>query len=437
MKSALMRMTFISLSLFFLFASIPSNSIAEKRIALVIGNGSYSSSPLKNPVNDAADMADILKKMGFNVILKTNVSKREMGRAVENFGTQLKKKDVGLFFYAGHAVQVGGVNYLIPIGANIIEETDVEYEALDTGRILSKMHHAKSRVNIVILDACRDNPYAHSFRSTSRGLAIIAKAPVGTIISYSTSPGDVAFDGKGRNSPYTSSLMKYMKEPALPVEHVFKKTREKITQETNGRQIPWELSSLQGDFCFVPGSIKIAADRDDETKKLELEERSVAEPVEQRQAENMRDDAKQDITNLSMAQRPSIPTVKEIKRDGRFIAYDNGTVLDTRTNLMWAAKDNGSGISWNKAYLHCHEYKGGGYTDWRMPTHNELASLHDQQIDGMNGYNVTRLIELTNCCPWASNGDGAYFRFDGGTQEWTSRPFVYRAYRALPVRSVK
>jgi hypothetical protein len=150
---------------------------------------------------------------------------------------------------------------------------------------------------------------------------------------------------------------------------------------------------------------------------------------------------KQTVTDTKKNLPPETlnPTIaaKETARAGYFIEYDNGVVLDTRTNLMWAARDNGSGISWEKAKLYCYEYKGGGYTDWRMPTHDELASLHNEQINGMNGYNVTRLIELTSCCPWASNGDGAYFRFDGGTKEWNSKPFFYRAYRTLPVRQNK
>lgn len=438
----------------------------EQRIALVIGNSAYSSSPLKNPVNDATDMAISLQKMGFNVILQTNVSRRGMGMAVETFGKQLKGRDVGLFFYAGHAVQVNGVNYLIPIDANINQETDVEYEALDTGRILATMRNAKSMVNIVILDACRDNPYAHSFRSTTRGLAIISNAPMGTIVSYSTSPGDVALDGKGRNSPYTSSLIRYMKQPGLAIEQVFKNTRQKIIKETDGKQIPWELSSLRGDFYFVPKSEKAATDelnadnhkleaeqsrlekeRNTLTKQRELAEKHrkmeeerehlVAERVSLQHAELEREAAKKKTT-LAMAKHLSVTTANEIKRDGRFIAYDDGTVIDIKTNLMWAAKDNDTGITWEDAKKYCENYRGGGYTDWRLPTQNELASLYDGRTNGMNDCNLTRLIELTKCSSWAlETSSGAFFRFDGGLREWTKRPFNFFSFRALPVRSVK
>ncbi|MBN2570462.1 MAG: caspase family protein [Deltaproteobacteria bacterium] len=159
MKSFLTRIILLSI-LLTLITSYPLQAATERRLALVIGNSKHTSSPLRNPFNDATDMADVLKKLGFKVILKTDASKRDMGKAVEAFGKQLKGQDVGLFFYAGHAIQFNGVNYLIPVGANLSEETDIEYEALDAGRVLAAMYNAKSRVNIVILDACRDNPYA-------------------------------------------------------------------------------------------------------------------------------------------------------------------------------------------------------------------------------------------------------------------------------------
>ncbi|MFA5182180.1 MAG: caspase family protein [Syntrophales bacterium] len=224
----------------------------EQRTALVIGNGSYSNGSLKNPVNDATDMASALKRLGFNVILKTNVRLRDMDSSIREFGRKLSKSDVGLFYFAGHGIQVSGVNYLIPVGANIEKEEDVRYEAIDAGRVLSEMAHANNGLNIVILDACRNNPFARSFRSESRGLAIIGHVPKGSFISYATSPGDLARDGEGRNSPYTKSLLQYMKQPGLPIEGVFKKVRQTLDAESGGKQIPWELSSLSGDFYFNP-----------------------------------------------------------------------------------------------------------------------------------------------------------------------------------------
>lgn len=226
---------------------------AEQRLALVIGNAVYSFSPLKNPVNDASDMAVLLQKLGFTVILKKNINLREMEEAIQDFGSRLKQGGVGLFYFAGHGLQVNGVNYLVPIGARIDKEADIKYEAVDAGKILDEMANAKNGFNIVILDACRDNPVTRRFRSASRGLAIIGSAPVGAYISYSTGPGQVALDGEGRNSPFAAALMHYMKEPGLTIEQVFKNVRHRLGQETGGRQIPWELSSLEGDFFFVTG----------------------------------------------------------------------------------------------------------------------------------------------------------------------------------------
>jgi len=228
----------------------PSTADAERRIALVIGNSSYNTGPLKNPVNDATDMAAALQKLGFTVILKKNANLQTMEEALEDFGNRLKRGGVGLFYYAGHGIQANGANYLIPIGVKINKESDIRYKGLDAGRILAEMENANNGLNIVMLDACRDNPFARSFRSAARGLAVVSSAPTGTFISYSTSPGQVARDGDGRNSPYTKALIRYMKEPGLTIGDVFIKVRQELRKDTG--QTPWELSSLEGNFYFVP-----------------------------------------------------------------------------------------------------------------------------------------------------------------------------------------
>jgi len=228
----------------------PSTAGAERRIALVIGNSSYDTGPLKNPVNDATDMAAALQKLGFTVILKKNANLQTMEEALEDFGNRLKRGGVGLFYYAGHGIQANGANYLIPIGVKINKESDIRYKGLDAGRILAEMENANNGLNIVMLDACRDNPFARSFRSAARGLAVVGTAPTGTFISYSTSPGQVARDGDGRNSPYTKALIRYIKEPGLTINDVFIKVRQELHKDTG--QTPWELSSLVGTFYFVP-----------------------------------------------------------------------------------------------------------------------------------------------------------------------------------------
>jgi hypothetical protein len=248
MQSMLMRIFLILMTMLIFFNPSSLLAATERRIALVIGNSAYSSGPLKNPVNDATDMATALQRLGFQVNLKKNANLETMEGAIEDFGNQLKKGGVGLFYYAGHGVQVNGVNYLIPIGAKINKESDTRYKAVDAGRILDEMANANNGLNIVILDACRDNPYSKSFRSASRGLAIVSNSPSGTFVSYSTSPGQVARDGEGRNSPYTKALLENISKPGLTINNVFINVRSDVKKQTG--QVPWELSSLEGDFYF-------------------------------------------------------------------------------------------------------------------------------------------------------------------------------------------
>lgn len=223
---------------------------ADKRLALVIGNGAYKSAPLKNPLNDARDMASMLRKLGFQVLHEENATKKQMDLAIRRFGQKLRGSGTGLFYFAGHGMQVKGRNYLIPVDAAIENESDVEYEAIDAGRILSKMEDARNPINIVILDACRDNPFARSFRSAERGLARM-DAPVGSIIAYATAPGSVAADGKGRNGIYTKHLLDAMRAGHQTIEQVFKRVRNAVIIETKNKQVPWESTSLRGDFYFI------------------------------------------------------------------------------------------------------------------------------------------------------------------------------------------
>ena len=221
----------------------------ENRIAFVLGNADYKNSPLHNSVNDARDISNMLKKLGFEVIFRENANQKNIERVIRKFEKKLKKGGVGLFYYAGHGVQVNGINYLIPIDAEIYQETDIKYEAVHVGRVLDAMHNAENRLNIVVLDACRDNPFARSFRSVNQGLARM-DAPTGTIIAYSTSPGSVASDGSGRNSVYTKYFLRYVAVPDLSVENIFKKVRIEVIKNTFNKQVPWESSSLTGDFFF-------------------------------------------------------------------------------------------------------------------------------------------------------------------------------------------
>ncbi|TIH18475.1 caspase family protein [Marinifilum sp. JC120] len=225
-------------------------AVKGERYALVIGNSAYKNAPLKNPANDARDMGNTLRRLGFNVILVNNGRLRDMEQAMDRFYASLQKGGVGLFYYAGHGMQVGGRNYLIPVDATVKSESDVRYECLDAGRILGKMEDAGNALNIVILDACRNNPFARSFRSAQRGLARM-DAPTGSIVAYSTAPGSVAADGSGRNGVYTKYLLQFLMQPGLDISDVFFYTRKGVVQETGGGQVPWESSSLVDRFYFL------------------------------------------------------------------------------------------------------------------------------------------------------------------------------------------
>jgi WD40 repeat protein len=229
--------------------------VKEQRLALVVGNSTYKDSPLINPVNDARAMTIKLQQLGFTVIKKENADLEEMIAAVRDFGNQLKNGGgTGLFYFAGHGVQSKGNNYLIPVNANIKQEDELATRAYNANEVLEKMDTAKNRINMVILDACRDNPFARSFRSGARGLAGIEQAPTGTLVAYATSPGSTAADGSGSNGLYTEQLLRAMSEPGLKMEDVFKRVRVSVMEKSAGKQVPWEMSSVVGDFYFNPTS---------------------------------------------------------------------------------------------------------------------------------------------------------------------------------------
>ena len=224
---------------------------AERRVALVIGNGAYAQSPLPNTINDARVMTDVLGRLGFKVITKLNATQREMQIAIIDFGDEIEKGGVGLFYYAGHAVQIRGRNYMIPIGAAISAIEHVEPESVDLNKVIGRMAGAHNKLNIVILDACRDNPFGDSFQFYSEGLAQ-TRAPAGSYIAYAAAPGEVAADGTGSNSFYTGALAKYLPSKGVNIEEIFKRVRAQVIKETRGLQVPWTASSMTEDFYFNP-----------------------------------------------------------------------------------------------------------------------------------------------------------------------------------------
>lgn len=240
----------------------PANTTGAttKRLALVIGNAKYKEAPLRNPVNDAHSISVALRQLGFEVIVLSDSTQKEMLRAVTLFGERLSADSVALFYYAGHGMQVRGRNYLIPVDAQINSEGGVKTESVDVDAVLDQFTSRGSRLNLVILDACRNNPFERLFRGSSGGLAQI-DAPQGTLIAYATAPGKVASDGDGPNGLYTAELLKAIHQPGLKIEDVFKQVRINVTRVTGGLQTPWESSSLTGDFYFTGGlQVAVAAE---------------------------------------------------------------------------------------------------------------------------------------------------------------------------------
>ena len=221
----------------------------RKRYALVLGNSNYSSLPkLPNALNDAREITQSLKSAGFQVSTHENLDLAGMQNAIRVFGAQLGKNDVGLVYYAGHGVQVKGKNYLIPVKENIKKSFEVPASAVDVDLVLATLENIKNDLNIVVLDACR-SPFPGEARGTHRGLATI-EAAKGTFIAFATAPGKEALDGSGSNSPYTKHLARLIGKKGLALEQVFKEVRKSVVAETNGEQVPWENSSLMGDFYF-------------------------------------------------------------------------------------------------------------------------------------------------------------------------------------------
>jgi uncharacterized caspase-like protein len=254
----------------------------ESRVALVIGNGKYRNfAPLDNPANDAKGVAAALSTAGFKVILRVDATRDDMTAALAEFDQQLAQSDVALFYYAGHAAQVDWRNFMVPVAANLDAQKigvdklvgQVAQESVDLAEVLDGMGKGKAHINIVVLDACRDNPFTAKAIQMSRSLSRSSGttpikvgvglaqsfAPPGTFLAYSTAPGQVASDGVGRNSPYSDALIKALAVPGLKLEDVFKQVRNSVATATHQEQIPWDNSSVFGDFYFrIPANIDVA-----------------------------------------------------------------------------------------------------------------------------------------------------------------------------------
>jgi hypothetical protein len=231
--------------------SAPELAAAE-RLALVIGNRDYAVGALKNPVNDALAVDRMLRSLGFKVTLVQNLKRDDIGRTIDGFAAQVKPGDDVVVFYAGHGIQVKGINYLPAVDAAIATETDVPLNSIHLNGLVERIDEAKAGVRIFLIDACRDNPYGSRMRSTAQGLARMESAPSGTLMHFATRPGGVAFDGSGEHGLYTKHLLDHLGAPGLPVESVLKRVATSVRQASDGQQQPWTEGALDGDFYFVP-----------------------------------------------------------------------------------------------------------------------------------------------------------------------------------------
>lgn len=265
------RMTSVFLFIFLSFTVSSVYAVTDIRYALVIGNSNYQyASKLQNPGNDSIDFANTLKKLNFKTTLVQDATKKQIRKSVSVFLSNLRKNGgVGLFYYAGHGVQLEGSNYLIPVETRAGAEREIKNQSFDVAKLLNGMRKIKTATNIIILDACRDNPFKNSHQQGSRSIgggknrslvriavpklnAGLSKldAPLNTLIAFATAPGKVALDGAGRNSPYTAKLIEAMQRTGLTIGEVFRQVRTSVVKQSNGQQIPWESSSLVQDFYF-------------------------------------------------------------------------------------------------------------------------------------------------------------------------------------------
>ena len=248
MKQLIRSLALLVLSGTLVFAQ---GDYAQNKTALVIGNSAYDDMPLKNPANDAIAIGTTLKDLGFDVLQYTDLDKVGMKNALREFSEKLRSNPgVGLFYYAGHGLQASGVNYLVPVKSNVEEAYEIEFECIEADMVLALMEHSDNPFNVVILDACRNNPFRSFFRSADKGLSVPNNPPTGSIVAFATQPGKTASDGTGQNGLYTQELVKAMQTPGIPIEEVFKQVRINVSRLSGDQQVPQEWSSLMGDFYF-------------------------------------------------------------------------------------------------------------------------------------------------------------------------------------------
>ena len=324
-----------------------SQAIAENRIALVIGNSNYAAvAALPNPANDAKAMATFLTSAGFEVVQAPDLTQSNLRRTIGNFARSAAAKGpdtVVLVFYAGHGLQVDGENFLVPVDAQIEREADVPLQAMRLADVMNALSTIHSKSTVVILDACRNNPFSAINKTAGRGLAIV-DAPNGSLVSYSTAPGSEALDGDGLNSPFTAALTKIGHEPGLPIEQLLKRVRLDVSNATASQQFPWESSSLTAEFSFFPaGTVQektATASNQSAGAKSRTETRSVESWQKELKSRNAREaydivvrEDKVEAYQAYLALYPSQPTTPVVRNlvDRRrvMVAWYNAVTINT------------------------------------------------------------------------------------------------------------
>ena len=426
-----------TVALVLLLVTRTATAQAERRVALVIGNGQYHAVPrLANPTHDAQLIADTLTGLGFTLVggqAQLDLDKVAFDRTVQAFGNALQGASVAFFYYAGHGVQIRGANYLVPVSANPTKEADVDFQMVNVDLVLRQMEGAGTRLNLLILDACRNNPLAgRGVRATGGGLAQM-QAPEGTLISYATQPGNVAQDGTDGHSPYTRALASALRTPGLDVFAVFNETGLAVKKRTGGAQQPWVASSpLEGTFYFAggppqpptmptsPGSLPAAASM---AALPAAQGARVAEPstaplrrLRSEPATVSRDEAKVMIVTHDFYRVGwNEPATSRAHQYETQVLHGGLVVLDHATGLMWQRGGSGQPVQggWQGAehYVRDLNAKGfGGFADWRVPTLEEAMSLMTTPEEGQSRegrrdetakdvYHIARIFERA----------GAYF----------------------------
>ncbi len=381
----------------------------EQRVALVIGNNKYNSDrlpTLRNPVNDAKSMRDKLKTLGFKVYYGENLNVREMDKKLRSFSSKLRNGGVGLFFFAGHGVESQGSNYLMGKDSNLLDKEDIAYESLELNKVIDKMKNSGNRLNIVLLDACRNDPFS---RSGGGGLAKVDNAK-GMFIAYATSPGDVASDGSGKHGVFTQEILNNIDANGIPIGRMFKRVKKGVYAKTNQRQRPWTHDDVIGDFFFrLPTNGYYVSPKKQSSYSFKNSKATHFNLT----VNTNPSDAKVYITNIKPRYYDGIRLKKgsyniKVKRDGYItkegtIELINDLSLDislqkertkavyksnnissrdtvTLNGLMWQDNKASKTIrrDWRGAKDYCRALTLSGYNDWRLPSIDELVSITDR-----------------------------------------------------------